>query len=117
MAATCAACLTAIPSGDKFVLSGTEVFHRRCAPNIARSVGTRAKLEIVRLKTEALRERQEAAQARIDAQNAENRLREVEANERRAREHALVENGHADPAPHGHAVGAHQHAGAADRRA
>lgn len=40
--ATCAACEAPIGKGDKFVLSGSEVFHRRCSSQIERSRLTRA---------------------------------------------------------------------------
>lgn len=72
MARSCAACLSPIDQGDKFVLSGTEVFHRRCAGNIDRSIGQRQKQEIIRLRAEVARERADAAKFKIDAQEEKN---------------------------------------------
>lgn len=76
--ASCAACLREIAPGAKFALAGTEVFHRECAPNIAQSIGTRQKLEIIRLRSELAAERQESARLRTAIsdvqQQAERRL-------------------------------------------
>jgi len=49
LAATCAACLDAISPREKFVLSGTECFHARCAMTrgTAQSVRRRLELEII----------------------------------------------------------------------
>jgi len=41
--------MQAIPTGAKFALAGTEVFHVQCVSDIARSVGTRNRLHIVQL--------------------------------------------------------------------
>lgn len=57
MAATCAACLSPIAAGDRFVLSGTEVFHRTCARGINRSQRTRMELRILELERELAAER------------------------------------------------------------
>jgi hypothetical protein len=78
MAATCAACLTEISKGDPFVLSGTEVFHRRCSRQIERSIGARQRMVIADLKAKVLEERRIGAEARIDAQSAESRVAELE---------------------------------------
>lgn len=50
--ATCAACLRPILGRDKFLLAGTEVFHRECVRNVETSIGNRNKLEIVKLRGE-----------------------------------------------------------------
>lgn len=58
MAATviCAGCEDPIVDGDPFVLWGTEVFHkdRACTALISRSLGTRQKLAIAKLKQEQI---------------------------------------------------------------
>lgn len=64
---SCAACLRQIVPGAKFALAGTEVFHRECAPNIANSIGTRQKLEIVQLRQQLASEHMDAAR-RLDEQ-------------------------------------------------
>lgn len=46
MAASCAACLLPIAKGDKFVLSGTEVFHGRCTMRVGTTRSIRARLEL-----------------------------------------------------------------------
>jgi hypothetical protein len=50
MAASCAACLAPIATGERFVLSGTEVFHRTCARGINRSKATRLELRVTELE-------------------------------------------------------------------
>lgn len=81
MGASCAACLRPIQPGAKFALAGTEVFHRECARSIASSIGTRQKLEIVRLRGQLASEQQEAARLRVAItdthQAGERRLDEV----------------------------------------
>ncbi len=62
---SCAACLRPIHPGEKFTLASTEVFHRECAPNIAQSIGTRQKLEIIRLRSQLATEEQETARLRV----------------------------------------------------
>jgi hypothetical protein len=92
MAATCAACLRPIiKGGHPFVLSGTEVFHRACAQSIERSIATKQKLEIQRLKSAELESRREAANARIETQVAQNNARESEQNTQRAMDQLAVE--------------------------
>ncbi len=55
MAAQCAACLEPILKGDRFVLSGTEVFHGRCAirRGTAASENQRLKQRVIAAETEA----------------------------------------------------------------
>lgn len=79
MPATCAGCLKDIPTGEKFVLWGTEVFHRReaCVQKIRDSIGTRHKLEIQMLRTELAQREQQVRDAQRD-------LRELQKNDREA---------------------------------
>jgi len=55
MAAICAACRQPITKRDRFVIEGTEVFHRhrRCVAAIPNSVATRLQLEITDLRARA----------------------------------------------------------------
>ena len=73
--ATCAACLEPLGGGEKFVLAGTEVFHRECAKDIASSIGHRQKQEIVRLRGLLDRATADAEMATQRAQNFEGESR------------------------------------------
>lgn len=53
MTGSCAACEVPFAKGERFVLQGTEAFHRRCIPQAQRSVLTRTRLELVREKHRA----------------------------------------------------------------
>lgn len=79
-AATCAACGGVIGKGERFVLAGTEVFHRNaaCVRDIARSALTRAKAEtlqvreqLARVEREALSLRRELADTKLELQGME----------------------------------------------
>lgn len=61
MAIVCASCLQPIDAGQKqFVLAGTEVFHRRCATNIANSHAERQRQRIIELGADAQKWRNES---------------------------------------------------------
>lgn len=71
--AACAACNGPITSNDRFVLSGTEAFHRNveCIRGIARSALTRAKAETIAAREEALSLRRELAEVKISNRDIE----------------------------------------------
>ncbi len=78
MAATCAGCLQPIPKSGpdaRFVISGTEVFHRRCAGLIANSLLTRTRETAARLA--AAQHALPHTQAQVERLEA--RLRDAEA--------------------------------------
>jgi hypothetical protein len=50
MTAQCAACMGGIAKGDKFVLAGTEVFHRGCIANVRESLAMRQQARIAELE-------------------------------------------------------------------
>lgn len=77
MAATCAVCLTPIMKPEKFVLSGTEVFHARCVVaygttnsvvNKQRQQAADLRAQIERLRYELEHEKQRADHERTVAQ-------------------------------------------------
>lgn len=69
--ATCAACDAPIDRGDKFVISGTEVFHRRkaCVNRIANSRLTRARMEIEKHRNARVKAEDEVRRAVEIAEN------------------------------------------------
>lgn len=50
MAATCAACMQPITKTTRFVLSGTEAFHRSCAMNMATSRANQQALRVLEVE-------------------------------------------------------------------
>jgi hypothetical protein len=89
MAAACAACRQPINGRDDYVLSGTEVLHRVCAAQGARTITWRLRLAVAKLKArvaeleyERDHERAMAAAARVEINAEEARAAE----ERRRRE-------------------------------
>jgi hypothetical protein len=89
MVAACAACRQPINGRDDYVLSGTEVLHRVCAAQGARTITWRLRLAVAKLKArvaeleyERDHERAMAAAARVEINAEEARAAE----ERRRRE-------------------------------
>lgn len=77
MAGSCAICLQPITDGTKFVVAGTEVFHRGCvaARGTRTSIGNRRHQRLIALEAENMQLRDQAARA--EAAEAEvRRLRE-----------------------------------------
>lgn len=77
MSARCAACEEPIDRGEKFVLTGTEVFHRRCAAGIRRSVRTRLELRLIDLERDIATARAEIMELKRQTTDERDRTRDA----------------------------------------
>lgn len=88
MAAVCAGCTRPITGRQKFVLSGSEVFHRECVHLIPESKYWKMKQEILRMRTEIEEERARAARLRTEVNDLERDVANMRESRNRERENA-----------------------------
>jgi hypothetical protein len=88
MAAICASCERPIAKGEHFVLSGTEVFHGRCANQIGTARSVRLELRAIELRRDLSMARDEANAARREAQT-QREIAQTIARERRQADNDL----------------------------